>query len=151
MKNYKEIMEDIIDISKRHTVVSGSLDLHITTASSFGISMVEMTPTNIDFWCHLGNASDEEITKSIQYYLKESRPNRSDLIEGCYTFDAILSYIEAEYELLWSRRNSIEGSYQISREYWVVEHIDLKFQETFIQRERQKRITELLFDDTLPF
>lgn len=139
MKNYKDIMEDIIETSKRHTVISGSLDLHIKTVNSFGMSMVEMSPTDIDFWYHLGHAPDEEITKSIQYYLQGSR--KPDLVEGCYTFDAILSYVEADYE----------GSYRISREYWVVEYIDLKFQETFSQRERQKKIDDLLFDDTLPF
>lgn len=144
MKNYKEIMEDIIETAKRHTVVTGILDLHIKTVNRFGSPMVNITPTNINFWCHLGNVSDEEITKSIQYYLLNImylQTDRPSLIEGCYTFDAILSYVDAEYE----------GSYKISREHWVVEHIDWKFQETFSQRERQKRIDELLFDDSLPF
>jgi hypothetical protein len=136
--NYKEIMDDIIEMSNKYTVVSGQFDL-VSEEFTYGllnqVNIQKMVPKDISFYSHLGYADDKEIESSIM----EEHFDPKSFLEGTYTFNAMLEYNPSEWE----------GSNQISRDYWGICHIETVLTQTLTQKIREQAIDSVIEDSNL--
>jgi len=127
--DYKQILEDILELSERLCVVSGFGDIYQDDTSMGDRVFKNFNSDN--FWILMGKGSEEMIIESINYHVCEVD------IDGEYQFDAVLKWVPGEYD----------GSHVISRDYLEIAYIELKFVQTFEQRERQAKLDNLLKND----
>jgi len=126
--NYKEIIEEIKEITKNLTIVEGVVDVYYHKNHDF----YEIKDASNCFWINVGKAPEEEIKECLEDGYYEKNQEGLDL-EGQYHFDAVLKYDYYDNEY--------------SRGYWCIEYIEFHFEQTFLQREREDKLFKLLDDD----
>lgn len=128
---YKELIEDIKDITKNLTIVEGIVDIHLYTGIAYpptNKKYYEVKDAKNNFWIIIGNALEEEIKECIEdFTFKE------DMVEceGEYHFNAVLKYDK-------------DDGY---RGYWYIDYMEVDLQQTFIEREREYKLNTLLDND----
>ena len=126
--DYKQILDDIIELDERITVIRGFGDVIIdpSKARTLGYLPDEMIFKDFksdNYWVIMGRGTDELIVETMSDVVCEVD------IEGEYEFKAVLKWIPA-YERLFR-----------------IEHIEFNFIQTFQQRERQSKLDEILNSD----
>lgn len=128
---YKELIEDIKDITKNLTIVEGIVDIHLYTGIAYpptNKKYYEVKDAKNNFWIIIGNALEEEIKECIEdFTFKE------DMVEceGEYHFNAVLKYDK-------------DDGY---RGYWYIDYMEVDLQQTFVEREREYKLNTLLDND----
>ena len=125
--DYKELIEDIKDLSKTITIIEGVVDVFFDKNGNF----YHIKDVKNSYWVIIGNTPEEDIENCLMEYL------RDDIIfdesgldgEGEYHFEAVLKYDQGD---------------DYSRGYWYIDYIEFHFQQTFLEREREKKLLELL-------
>lgn len=122
--DYKELIEDIKDLSKTTTIIEGVVDVLFDKKDSF----YQIKDVKNSYWVIIGNTPEEDIEYCL---INDFAFDKSGLDgEGEYHFEAVLKYDEVD-------------DY---RGYWYIEYIEFYFQQTFLEREREKKLLELLDD-----
>lgn len=129
--NYKELISDIKELQKDITIIEGVVDLQETKASYNNEIEYKMMNYENNFWVILGNAIEEDINKCLEDERFDLR-NDGLIGEGEYHFEAVLKY------------DSVD---EYHRGYWYIEYIEFDFHQTFLQREREEKLSKLLDDD----
>jgi len=119
----KEIIETLDDILKNRTIIKGIADI---VKNEFG----DYSVINNDYWVIAGYISDEQIKKQFSYCEFTKKDNVDK--EGVYEYDAIIYYQCSTYD-------------EPSETY--IDYIDLRFIETFQERDREEKLNKLLFED----
>lgn len=126
------MMEDIFDMSKNMVVAEGGIDIEKYDNKIGTTSFITYNTKEVPWlWIVLGRGPEEMITECLMNSSWEVES------EGHYRFKAIFKYEPAEY-----------GDYgrMIMRDYYEICHIDLEFEETFIQRKRDEIINDIVDD-----
>lgn len=120
--NYREIIDEIKDITKTLTIIEGIVDIHYQESNDF----FEIKDCTNSFWTIVGNAPEEDIKECLEdeYYEKYSGLE----LEGEYHFDAVLKYENSD---------DYRGG-------WYIEYIEFHFHQTFLEREREEKLFNLL-------
>lgn len=126
MNNYQEILEEILEYDKKFVVVWGCGDIISDDFGGFKFKDIEEE----SLWRIIGRGDDKEVLES----LKEETLNVD--IEGEYEFKSIMKWEAPEYDSYG--RCTYPGAL-------IVEYIELKFIQTFTQRERDSKL-DILFD-----
>lgn len=126
--NYKELISDIKELQKDITIIEGIIDIH-KEKNSYNLDYLIKDCEN-SFWVILGNASEEEIIECLK---SDSFDERNDGLigEGEYHFEAVLKYDQVD---------DYKG-------YWYIEYIEFHFHQTFLERDREEKLSKLLDDD----
>jgi hypothetical protein len=128
-EKYKEIIEEIKEITKTLTIIEGVVDVHLSH-SFHEINYYEIKEVSNSFWVIIGNASEDEIKESLEDYSFNDNDVQG---EGEYHFNAVLKY---------------DGSDNDHSGYWYIDYIEMNFQQTFLEREREEKLFRLLDDDS---
>jgi hypothetical protein len=129
--DYKQILEDILELDERITIIRGFGD--VIKSKQYQSSMSGLLNLKEDnFWIILGRGDHKLIIESFEDYEIPID------MEGEYEFKAVLKYLPGEYD---------EYGRCTMRDYLGVEYIELKFIQTFQQRERQSKLDEILSKD----
>lgn len=121
--DYKELIEDIKDLSKTTTIIEGIVDVLFDKKGNF----YHIKDVKNSYWVIIGNAPEEDIESCL---INDFAFDESGLDgEGEYHFEAVLKYDKGD---------------DYSRGYWYTEYIEFHFQQTFLEREREKKLLELL-------
>ena len=128
MIDHKQMLEDILEMNKRYVVISGIGDVIFLHGSPI---FTKFTKDN--YWVIMGNSNDDMIIESMTVDGAEHVDR-----EGEYSFDAILKYVPGDYD---------EYGRCTMRDYLEIAYIDLKFNQTFLQRERELKLGEVLQKD----
>jgi hypothetical protein len=129
--DYKQILEDILELDERITIIRGFGD--VIKSKQYQSSMSGLLNLKEDnFWIILGRGDHKLIIESFEDYEIPID------MEGEYEFKAVLKYLPGEYD---------EYGRCTMRDYLGVEYIELKFIQTFQQRERQSKLDEILNKD----
>ena len=142
--DYKEIFDNILEYSKRYTVIIGYIDIinykfisyrcksvYQDTESPWGWStLARNINPNTDIMVISGNASIESITDSLLDFdfLTVNK-------EGHYEIKALLKYIPAEYDS--------EG-HCTCRGFEEIEYMETQLIDTFEARERDEKLNVIL-------
>ena len=131
MIDYDNLLEDIKDISKRYTIIQGIFDIkkrdiiingnHIST--EFYISNIKNS-----YWVLIGNDNEEMIVDCLEDFIPKVER------EGEYFIECVLSNVGPEYT---DGAISMQG-------YLDIDYIKYQFQQSFEEREREMKLTELL-------
>lgn len=129
--DYKQALDDIVELSTNHIVISGYVEItkiaHILEIRNF---------TNESYYVLMGkNYPDEMI---ISAFNCDIRSNDDTEREGFYYIQAILSYDGGQYDSY--------GRCEC-RPYLEIEHIEYQFDRTFESVKREELIDEILDDD----
>ena len=132
--DYKQILEDIIELDERITVIRGFGDVIIdpSKARTLGYLTDEMIFKDFksdNYWVIMGRGTDELIVETMSDVVCEVD------IEGEYEFKAVLKWVPGDYD---------ERGCPTMRDYLEVEHIEFDFIQTFQQRERQEKLDLVL-------
>ena len=135
--DYKQILEDIIELDERITVIRGFGDVIIdpSKARTLGYLPDEMIFKDFksdNYWVIMGRGTDELIVETMSDVVCEVD------IEGEYEFKAILKWVPGDYD---------ERGCPTMRDYLELEHIEFNLIQTFQQRERQSKLDEILNND----
>ena len=136
--DYKQILEDILELDEQITIIRGFGDIVIdpSKARTLGYLPEEMIFKEFksdNYWIVMGRGTDELIVEAM-----------SELVcgvtfqverEGEYEFKAVLKWVPGEYD---------ERGCPTMRDYLEVEHIEFDFIQTFQQRERQQKLDLIL-------
>jgi hypothetical protein len=128
---YKELIEDIKDITKNLTIVEGIVDIHLYTGIAYpptNKKNYEVKDAKNSFWILIGHAEEEEIKECIEDFTF-----KSDMVqcEGEYHFNAVLKYEK-------------DDGY---RGYWYIDYMEVNLQQTFLEREREEKLFNLFKED----
>lgn len=126
--DYRELIEDIKDISKSLVIIEGVADVFFDEKGDF----YQIRDAKNSYWTIIGHAPDEEIEICLASTFRiDDFGGESGLDgEGEYHFDAVLRYDKDDY---------MYG-------YWYIDYIEFHFQQTFLERERENRLDDLLSD-----
>lgn len=125
--DYKQILEDVLELEESLTIVRGFGDIVKSKHQSSMTGLLNLKED--DFWIILGRGDHKLIIESFEdYYIPID-------MEGEYEFKAVLKYLPGEYD---------ESGRCTMRDYLGVEYIELKFIQTFQQRERQQKLDLIL-------
>ena len=135
--NYKQILEDILELDERITIIRGFGDVIVDPlkARTLGYLPVEMffKEFKSDNYCVvMGRGTDELIIEAMSEAVCDVE------MEGEWEFSAILKWIPGEYD---------EYGRCTMRDYLEVQHIEFKFIQTFKQRERQEKLDTIFNND----
>lgn len=131
MIDYNEFIEDIDEYLKRYTIYKGYLDIYYNDVTNrFNIKDIKDCGYYMTFGKSEIESIHEELT-DMDYDVDK---------EGCYNFEAVLRYSEAE---------TYEGRCVV-RAHHYIDHINLTYDHSFISRERESKLNEL-FDLKYPF
>jgi hypothetical protein len=132
--NHSELIEDVKEISNKYVIIQGVIDIikkDILYYSNNKKLVDSMFKSNIkdSYWILIGNNSSEEMIEDCfeDYTFDVDR-------EGEYFFESVLRYHPCEYD---------DGRC-IMRDYLDVEYINLTFQQSFEEREREFKLNEIL-------
>ena len=127
---YKELIEDIKDITKNLTIVEGIVDIHFYTSVEYPTNKkyYGVKDAKNSFWTLIGHADEEEIKECIEDFTFKPDMVQS---EGEYHFNAVLKYDK-------------DDGY---RGYWYIDYMEVNLQQTFVEREREEKIFNLFKDD----
>jgi hypothetical protein len=130
---YKDMIEDIKEISSSLTIVEGIVDLHAYSGLAYPANRkyYEIRDLNECFWVLIGHASEEEIKDCLVDYTFEEEEDGVRR-EGEYRFSTVLKY---------DREEEGYGG------YWYVDYIEAIFLQTFEKREREEKLSGLLDGD----
>jgi hypothetical protein len=126
--NYREIIEEIKEITKTLTIIEGVVDIHLSH-SFHEINYYEIKEASNSFWVIIGNANEDEIKECLEDYSFDENNVQG---EGEYHFNAVLKYDSSEPDHYG---------------YWYIDYIEMTFQQTFLEREREEKLFRLLDDD----
>lgn len=131
MKNegYKELIEDIKDLSKTTTIIEGVVDVFFNAESN----SYHIKDAKNSYWNIIGNASECDIDGCLTDELGFEIDEKELEGEGEYHFDAVLKYDKDDY---------MYG-------FWYIDYIEFHFQQTFLEREREEKLLKLLDDDDI--
>lgn len=135
--NYEEMMEDILDMSEKYVVAKGSIDIEKYNNQIGPLSHITFNTREVPWvWIVMGKGPEEMITDCLMNSTWEVT------LEGHYNFKAIFKYEPPEY-----------GDYgrMIMSDYYDLCHIDLVFEETFIERKRNEALYQVLDEDFFKF
>lgn len=127
--NYKQILEDVLEIDERIVVIIGYADItnHASGITANHYYFKDLTSEN--FWRVIGRGDDDPILESLNEW-------ECDVdCEGEYEFKAVLRWESADYD---------EYGHCTMSSYLEVEHIEFNFIQTFLQRERESKLNEIL-------
>jgi len=129
--DYKQILEDILELDEKVTIIRGFGDVIIdpSKARTLGYLPEEMIFKEFksdNYWIVMGRGTDELIVEAMSEAVCEVER------EGEYEFKAILKWVPGDYD---------ERGCPTMRDYLEVEHIEFDFIQTFQQRERQDYYT----------
>ena len=127
---YKELIEDIKDITKNLTIVEGIVDIHFYTSVEYPTNKkyYGVKDAKNSFWTLIGHADEEEVKECIEDFTFKPDMVQS---EGEYHFNAVLKYDK-------------DDGY---RGYWYIDYMEVNLQQTFVEREREEKIFNLFKDD----
>ncbi len=128
MIDYKQMFEDIVEMNKQYVVISGIGDIIFLHGSAVFTGF-----TKDNYWIIMGNDNDDMIIEAMTVDAAENIDR-----EGEYSFDAILKYVPGEYD---------EHGRCTMRDYLEISYIDLKFNQTFEQRQRQHKLDKIFSED----
>ena len=122
---WKDLMDYIFELDEEFAVIIGCSDI----SHKEGYSSLYFKDLTVDnFWKVIGRGDNESILHDVLEHW-ECGVDR----EGEYEFKAILKYYKGDYSVGESG-------------YWEIEHIEYKFLQTFLERERESKL-EKIFDD----
>ena len=135
--NYKQILEDILELDERITIIRGFGDVIVDPlkARTLGYLPEEMMFKEFksdNYWVVMGRGTDELIIEAMSEAVCDVE------MEGEWEFSAILKWIPGEYD---------EYGRCTMRDYLEVQHIEFKFIQTFKQRERQEKLDTIFNND----
>lgn len=134
--DYKQILEDVLELDERITIIRGFGDIIIddylnvpllNNNSKFSTKFRDFNKNN--YWILLGRGTDEMIVETM------SEIGCDVDREGEYEFKAVLKWVPGDYD---------ERDCPTIRDYLEVEHIEFDFIQTFQQRERQEKLNLVL-------
>lgn len=127
---YKELIEDIKDITKNLTIVEGIVDIHFYTSVEYPTNKkyYGVKDAKNSFWTLIGHADEEEVKECIEDFTFKPDMVQS---EGEYHFNAVLKYDK-------------DDGY---RGYWYIDYMEVNLQQTFVEREREEKLFNLFKDD----
>jgi hypothetical protein len=133
--DYKQILEDVLEIEESITVIIGYADIigysDITNNTTYNYYFKDDL-TNESFWRVIGRGDDDLILESLQEFQCEVD------MEGEYEFKSVLKWIPGDYD---------EYGRCTMRDYLEIEHIEFKFIQTFQERERESKLSKILSDE----
>jgi len=121
IKNYKDLIEEILEYDKKFIVVWGWSDIIL---DDDGFKFKDISQENI--WRIIGRVEDNKAVLELH-----SMKTLNVDLEGEYEFKSIMKWESADYD------SHGRCTYP---ESLIVEHIELKFIQTFIQRERDSKL-----------
>mgnify|MGYP001353841120 CR=1 FL=1 len=135
--NYKQVLEDVIELNESLVIVRGYGDVHdLEVTSGTHIHYVrgfkDLTLENI--WILLGKASPEDVLELLNDY--ECEVDKA----GEYSFDIVIKYYRGEYD---------EYGRATASGYYDIEYVDWKFIQTFVERDREQKLNEILDIDNI--
>lgn len=135
--DYKQILEDVLELNESLVIISGYGDVYdLEVGCGSHIHYIRgfkcLTPEN--FWIILGKATQEDILELLNDY--ECEVDKA----GEYSFDMVIKYHKGEYD---------EYGRAESSGYYDIEYVDWKFNQTFIERDREEKLNEILSKDNI--
>lgn len=118
MKNYKDLLEEVRELNDTYCIIEGIVD----------IENKSIVINTLNYWLLIGKDFDNAIEDCLLDYT-------IDEDDGEYFFVAVLELQDYSY--------SYEYGYEA---YHEVKYIEFKFQQTFLQRQRQEKLDMLSFD-----
>lgn len=134
---YKQILEDILELDERITIIRGISDIIMDPLKSHPLGYLPEERIFKDFnkdsfWIVMGRGTEELIVESMSETVCDVDR------DGEYEFKAILKWVPGDYD---------ERGCPTMRDYLEVEHIEFELIQTFQQRERQLKLDEILSKD----
>jgi len=123
--DYKQILEDILELDETVTIIRGFGDVIIGTSNE----MIFKNFKSNNYWIVMGRGTDELIIEAMSDAVCEVER------EGEYEFKAVLKWVPGDYD---------ERGCPTMRDYLEVEYIEFDFVQTFQQRERQEKLNLVL-------
>ena len=138
---YKQILEDILELDEQVTIIRGISDIIMDPLKSHPLGYLpeERIFKDFDkdsFWIVMGRGTEELIVESMSESVCDVDR------DGEYEFKAILKWVTGDYD---------EYGRCTMRDYLEVEHIEFNLIQTFQQRERQSKLDEILSEDLEDF
>ena len=135
--DYKQILEDILELDERITIIRGFSDVIMDPLKSHPLGYLPeeriFKHFNKDsFWIVMGRGTEELILEAMSETVCDVDR------DGEYEFKAILKWVPGDYD---------ERGCPTMRDYLEVEHIEFNLIQTFQQRERQSKLDEILNKD----
>ena len=127
--DYKQILEDILELDDKITIIRGISDIIIETNEA-----VFKDFNKDSFWIVMGRGIEELIVEAMSEYVCDVDS------DGEYEFKAILKWVPGDYD---------DYGRCTMRDYLEVEHIEFNFIQTFQQRDRESKLEDLLTLDDL--
>lgn len=121
--NYKQILEDVIELNDRLVIIRGQGDIIGNKFNGLSID---------NFWILLGKAAPEVVLECLSEF--EFDVDRS----GEYSFDIVMKYYPGDYD---------EYGRCICSGYYDVEYDEMVFIQTFEQRNRETKLNEILTNE----
>ena len=139
--DYKQILEDILELDEQVTIIRGISDIIMDPLKSHPLGYLpeERIFKDFDkdsFWIVMGRGTEELIVESMSESVCDVDR------DGEYEFKAILKWVPGDYD---------EYGRCTMRDYLEVEHIEFNLIQTFQQRERQSKLDEILSEDLEDF
>ena len=136
-KDLDNLLDDVIDIGKTYTIISGVVDVdnYYNSLGTYQGNIKKIKKFNEESYYQLiGNAPDEMIIETMLE--SDCEVDKS----GEYEFYAVLSYVEGETDDC--------GRYTM-RDYLEIAHIRWNLIQTFEQRDRQYKLDQILESDNI--
>jgi hypothetical protein len=127
-EDWKDLMDYVFELDEEVAVVIGCSDI----VHKEGYSSLYFKDLTVDsFWKVIGRGDNELILRdALEHWECDVQQ------EGEYEFKAILKYYKGDYSVGESG-------------YWEIQHIEYKFIQTFLERERETKLNEILDFDNL--
>ena len=126
--NWKDLMDYVFELDEEIGVIIGYSDI----AHKEGYSSLYFKDLTVDsFWKVIGRGDNESILQDVLEHWECDVDK-----EGEYEFKAILKYYKGDYSI---------GEMG----YYEIVHIEYKFLQTFLERERESKLNEILDFDNL--
>ena len=127
-------MDQMTNLCEKFTLIRGNIDISAvsilgTTEKYFICKDIDISEGKETYWYTLGGKGSEEM---IYETIRECEFEVDE--EGSYNFSALLSYESGERDDY--------GRYTM-RPHMVIEHIELDFECTFQQRDRERKLESL--------
>ena len=135
--DYKQILEDILELDERITIIRGFSDVIMDPLKSHPLGYLPEERIFKDFnkdsfWVVMGRGTEELIVEAMSETVCDVGR------DGEYEFKAILKWVPGDYD---------ERGCPTMRDYLEVEHIEFNLIQTFQQRERQSKLDKILNKD----
>jgi hypothetical protein len=125
--DWKEIMDDILELEESVVVIIGWCDIVI---SETGYTFKNLNKDS--YYRIIGRGSDEDIIECLEDYAFDEEDGVST--DGEYEFKVIMKLYRGDYE------TGEPG-------YFDITHIELKLIQTILERERNEKLDNLLGDE----